>query len=169
MVGLSDTPHFIWNSLSNENGVVFALPIILICQLRSNSRSERYSIFFLLFLGLASVIATGYFVLDTHVNNYNNGAPLTLAKRNIFILDQVLANLLLLAAIAMPSVRLLFRSKRNKRQRLEGMSPIVRAKISRGDDEIGLEMRRLHGAYGEDILIEDEETGRPFSAPHRGL
>lgn len=107
-------------------------------------------IIFLIVLGLISVIIIAYFVIDLHVNGFIIGKVLTLEKRNVFIVDQVYANVLLLAAIAMPSVRVLFRWKMTSKRPIFSLTPMKRSADTGTSDGGASELatKKLFEGYG---------------------
>ncbi|TGZ79571.1 hypothetical protein EX30DRAFT_342208 [Ascodesmis nigricans] len=104
--------------------IIFSIPVVLIIRLQSHSRAEYTSLAFLVALAIGSIAATTYFVVDANENNYNGGKPLPIDKRNMFAWNQVFANVLLLAAIAMPSVRFLGRGPSKERPDSEAWSRV---------------------------------------------
>lgn len=162
--------HLKRNNDTNTH-VVYSLPLTLILQLhrpavlhnespprtgRPSSKNERFSVIFLLILGVLSFVASAYRVVDTNVSGYTKNVPLPLGKRNLYITGQVVSNTLLLAALAMPSIRVLVRRRRRRGEvTLFEQSDETPAKARKNSLD-GVETMRLRGAFGMDDTVDIE-------------
>ncbi|TGZ79010.1 hypothetical protein EX30DRAFT_120971 [Ascodesmis nigricans] len=115
---LHPVPFNVGIALSMSSDILlFSLPLILIISLGVRSRNEKVGVALIVFLGVVSVAVGMYRVLDTHVNQYTRGRPLTLESRNSYMVSEAVMNTLLLTAFSLPSIRVLFRHSSAQQRR----------------------------------------------------